>query len=43
MWRGFALVGGNANNGSNDGAFYVNVNNGAGNRNWNVAAAHSYL
>lgn len=35
--RGFGLcrVGGNSNNGSNDGAFARNVNNDATNSNWN--------
>ena len=35
---GYALVGGNSNNGVNCG-FYVNLNNAFGNRNWNIAAA----
>lgn len=32
------IRGGNANNGSNDGAFYGNWNNTASNSNWNYAA-----
>jgi len=32
------LRGGNANNGSNDGAFYGNWNNAASNSNWNISA-----
>ena len=35
------LVGGNCNNGLNCGA-YVNLNNTAGNANWNIAPGHSY-
>ena len=34
-----ALVGGNCNNGRKAGAFYVNVNNAASNRNWNIGAS----
>lgn len=42
-FRGVAvpLVGGNCNNGLNCGA-YVNLNNTAGNANWNIAPGHSY-
>lgn len=40
---GFALVGGNSNNGANAGAFYVNLNNAFSNRNWNIAASQTYL
>jgi hypothetical protein len=35
-------VSGNANNGANDGAFYVNSNNGSGNRNANIGSQLSY-
>lgn len=38
-----ALFGGNANNGANDGAFYANLNNGVGNRNWNISSDYSYI
>ena len=31
----FLLLGGNSNNGTNDGAFYGNWNNTASNSNWN--------
>ena len=31
-----ALVGGNCNNGENCGADYLNLNNSAGNANWNI-------
>lgn len=34
-----ALVGGNCNNGANDGFLYVNVNNDASNSNWNIGAS----
>jgi hypothetical protein len=44
LWcDGFALVGGNSNNGANAGAFYVNLNNAFSNRNWNIAASQTYL
>ena len=33
-----AFVGGNFNNGANDGFFYWNLNNGSGNSNWNYGA-----
>lgn len=36
---GFALVGGSANNGANDGASCVHLNSGAGHASWNFAAA----
>lgn len=32
------LLGGNANNGTNDGLFYGNWNNTASNSNWNIGA-----
>lgn len=35
--------GGNCNNGANCGAFYVNLNNDAGNANWNIGASLSVL
>ena len=34
---------GNSNNGSNCGAFYVNLTNNSSNTNWNNGAALSYL
>lgn len=34
--------GGNSNNGSHDGAWYVNLNNDASNARWNIGAALSY-
>ena len=36
-------VGGNANNGANDGPFYGNWNNTASNSNWNYAARPTLL
>ena len=36
--RGFALYGGNSNNGSNCGSYYCNLNNTVGNSNWNIGA-----
>jgi len=36
------LVGGNVNNGRNDGARYCNVNNAPSNSNWNYCAAQSF-
>ena len=38
-----ALRFGNCNNGTNDGLRYLNVNNTAGNANWNIGAALFYL
>lgn len=35
----FAHVGGNSNNGARVGAWYVNLNNDAANRNWNIGAS----
>ncbi len=35
-------VSGNANNGANDGAFYVNSNNGSGSRTANIGSQLSY-
>lgn len=35
-----ALVGGNCNNGAHVGADYLNLNNGAGNANWNIGASN---
>lgn len=32
------MLGGNANNGSNAGGFYWNLNNGSGNANQNIGA-----
>ena len=32
------LMGGNLNNGDQAGSAYVNLNNGPGNANWNIAA-----
>jgi len=37
-----AYRGGNSNNSANVGAAYLNLNNTAGNANWNIGAAHSY-
>lgn len=37
-----ALFGGNSNNGLNVGSMYVNLNNGFGNSNWNIAGSKSY-
>lgn len=34
-----AIVGGNCNNGANCGARYLNLNNDAGNANWNIGAS----
>ena len=34
----FALVGGNMNNGTNDGLWYWNCNNASSNTNWNIGA-----
>lgn len=39
----FTLQDGNSNNRSNAGAFYVNRNNDAENRNWNIRTCQSYL
>lgn len=36
-----AIFGGNSNNGSNCGAFYLNVNNLASNANWNIGVSLS--
>ena len=36
-----ALVGGNCNNGENCGADYLNLNNSAGNANWNIGASNA--
>ena len=36
-----ALVGGNCNNGANCGPWAVNLNNTAGNANWNIGASPS--
>lgn len=36
-------VGGNSNNGGNAGVFYVNANNGSGNRNTNIGRQLSLL
>lgn len=41
-WRAL-IVGGNANNGSNAGAFTFNGNNAAGNRNRNIGTRHCCL
>ena len=38
-----ALRFGNCNNGTNDGLRYLNVNNTAGNANWNIGTALFYL
>ena len=35
------IVGGNSNNDANYGTFYFNLNNDAGNRNWNIEATLS--
>ena len=35
-----AYVGGNFNNGLNDGLFYWNCRNGSSNSNWNIGARH---
>ena len=35
-----AYVGGNFNNGLNDGLFYWNYRNGSSNSNWNIGARH---
>ena len=37
-----AYHGGNADNSSNCGAWYLNLNNTSSNANWNIAAAPSY-
>ena len=37
-----ALVGGNCNNGENCGADYLNLNNSAGNANWNIGASNFF-
>ena len=37
-----ALVGGNCNNGENCGADYLNLNNAAGNANWNIGASNFF-
>jgi hypothetical protein len=34
----FVMFGGNLNNGSNDGPFYLNLNNSVSNANWNYGA-----
>ena len=39
LWLVFLIVGGNANNGANDGSFYGNWNNASSNSNWNNAAS----
>ena len=40
---GFLQVGGNANNGANDGRWYGNWNNSAANGNWNIAVLRLFL
>lgn len=42
MGAAVAHVGGNANNGTNCGPGYVNLNNTASNANWNIAPGISY-
>ena len=37
-----AYRGGNSNNSSQVGTFYLNLNNTVSNSNWNIEAAHSY-
>ena len=37
FWR-VARVGGNSNNGANDGLWYWNLNNASSNANWNCGA-----
>ena len=37
-----ALVGGNCSNGTSCGAAYVNLNNSAGNANWNIGASNFF-
>ena len=48
LWQNVEIVAvalrfGNCNNGTNDGLRYLNVNNTAGNANWNIGAALFYL
>jgi hypothetical protein len=38
-----AYRGGNCNNDADVGAFYSNLNNSAGNTNWNIGASVTYL